>query len=85
MPKTYYFIKRDRKINQIGAEYSHWAVSFQCESKKDLVKTYTRGTAYVKPSEVYSPKQLIEKFSSKKIREILDEIKKFQPELRKQS
>ena len=80
MAKTYWFIQRDSKLDLLGRESSHWSVCFDLNSKEEVRKTFSRGTRYVKTGEIFTPKQLIEKYSNKQIRTILEEIKRYHPD-----
>jgi len=82
MKKVFYFIQHSGQRNQIGEEYNHWDVSFgEYPSKKALQKARSQGSSYVRMNEIYTPQQLINCFSKAGITQILQEIKRYRPDL----
>lgn len=74
--KVYYFIIHSGAYDQTMHEYTHWACSNEFSSKAALQKAYTHGSQAVKAREIYSSKQMVEKFSKHYLDGVLAEIKK---------
>lgn len=82
MKQAYYFIKRSGAYNQCGAEYMHWAFSTEHTSKAALKKAHTTGRQSVRMTDIYTPQQLLQKFGIVKAKRIIEEVLRYQPELK---
>ena len=82
MKQAYYFIKRSGAYDQCGAEYMHWAFSTEYTSKAALKKAHTTGHRSVRMTDIYTPQQLLQKFGIVKAKRIIEEVLRYQPELR---
>lgn len=80
---AYYFIIHSGNLDQTEREYTRWAFSKDFTSKEALRKHFSVGRQTVKAKEIYSCKQMAEKFSRRYIETyVLSDIARYQPELR---
>ena len=82
---AYYFYLRSGNINQLGNEICRWAFSDEYSSKEKLRKAMTIGGQSVRAKDIYSGKQLVKEYSQSTLRHILEEILRYQPELRREN
>ena len=71
--KWFAFIVWDSGVNQIGQKSFHWEVTSKFSTKKEVMEAYNPGMGYArKVKEVYTLRQLIERFGIKGAQRILE-------------